>query len=413
LIVATHSGAGRTDVRHTSGGAEWEMLIDPTPRVLTDRFFVGTAVPVAEIAAESSRLIAEAAAIALVVVLLAVAGVLAGALALSLSMRRVAARTARIRDLDFSAGEPVRSRIREIILLSDAVERMREALEVFGRYVAKDLVRQIMRSPAVAGVGGQRREVTVMFTDIEGFSRISEGIAPELLTGRLSRYFDALAGPISAHRGTIDKYIGDSVMAFWNAPEPDDQHVEHACRAALQAAAASRHLAQKWSNRGRPTFRTRFGVHAGPAVIGNVGARDRINYTLVGAVANQASRLEGLNKVYGTEILASGTVVERTAARFVWRPIDRVIPAGTSEAIDLCELLGEANDAVDQPFLDLWNEARGAYAAGEFAKAVGGFEAASELRSDDGPCRVMLQRCRALLQSPPSDWTGTWHFEVK
>ena len=115
---------------------------------------------------------------------------------------------------------------------------MREGLEVFGRYVSKDLVQQIMRSPETAGVGGKRREITVMFTDIEGFSRLSETMEPELLTSRLSRYFEALGSAISANRGMIDKYIGDSIMAFWNAPEPDPDHVVNACRAALQAAAA-------------------------------------------------------------------------------------------------------------------------------------------------------------------------------
>jgi adenylate cyclase len=138
----------------------------------------------------------------------------------------------------------------------------------------------------------------------------------------------------------IDKYIGDSIMAFWNAPEPDEDHIANACRAALQAAAAGRRLSEKWRGLGRPGFRTRFGLHTGPAVVGNVGARERINYTLVGAVANQASRLEGMNKVYGTEVLASGEVANATADRFVWRHIDRTMAVGTTEIHDIHEPLG-------------------------------------------------------------------------
>ena len=414
LLDATHRGAGRLDIKHTAGGRDWEMLIDPVPALLRGRFFIGAAAPVAEITIQSGLLIREAVTIALVVVLFAVAAVLFAALALSKGIKRVAARTSGIRDLDFTAGEPVRSRIREIMLLSDTMERVRDGLEIFGRYVAKDLVRQIMRSPSAAGVGGQRREMTVMFSDIEGFSRISESIAPEVLTGRLSRYFDALAVPIAASKGTIDKFIGDSIMAFWNAPELDERHVEHACRAALRAAAASRHLAEKWSARGRPVFRTRFGLHTGLAVIGNVGARDRINYTLVGSLANQASRLEGLNKIYGTEILATGIVAETTAAILVWRHIDRVVPAGTSEALDLFELLGDVADARDTAFLELWNDARRAYVVGDFAGAIAKFEVAARQRPGDGPCRIMLDRCRSLLpDGPPSDWTGVWHFDTK
>lgn len=414
LVTAAGRGAGRLDLTHRQDGSDWEVLIDPMPPIVSERFFIASAAPVAEIAVQSARLLREATLVAAVVVLLAVGGVLVAALLLSAGIRRVAQRTGRIRHLDFSSGPPVQSRIREIMLLSDSVERMRAGLEVFGRYVAKDLVRQILRSPDAAGVGGVRREVTIMFTDIEGFSRISEDIEPEVLTGRLSRYFDALGGPIAARRGTIDKFIGDSIMAFWNAPELDERHVEHACRAALEAAAASRRLAEKWGGRGRPAFRTRFGLHTGPAVIGNVGARDRINYTVVGAATNQASRLEGLNKVYGTQILASGAVAAQTADRFVWRHLDTVVPAGTSETVELHELLGEVGDGRDDgAFLARWSAARAAYAAGDFAGAAAAFDQAAALRPDDGPCAVLGERCRRLLQAPPADWTGVWQYDVK
>ena len=297
-----------------------------------------------------------AALAAAVAVGLAAGGALLAALLLSRSLARIAGKTERIRDLDFSDRVPVESRITEIARLSASVERMREGLEVFGRYVSKNLVHQIMRSPESAGVGGIRREITVMFTDIEGFSLLSETMEPELLTNRLSRYFDALGTAIEANRGMIDKYIGDSIMAFWNAPEPDPDHIANACRAALQAATAGNRLSEKWLSRGRPVFRTRFGLHTGPAVVGNVGARERINYTLVGAVANQASRLEGLNKAYGTEILASGEIAGATADRFVWRHIDRVVAAGTTEQHEIHEPLGEIDSAPQHAeLLAQWN----------------------------------------------------------
>ena len=414
LVAAAGRTERRIDIIRSAAGKDWEILVDPMPPVFAEKFWVGVAVPVTEVAAESRLLILESAAIALAVVLVAIGVAFMASVLLSRAMGRLAARTELIRNLDFSDPQPVKSRIREILQLSRSIERMRDGLEVFGRYVAKDLVRQIMRSPAAAGVGGQRREVTVMFSDIEGFSRISEDIAPELLTSRLSRYFDALAIPIAAHKGTIDKFIGDSIMAFWNAPELDEHHVEHACRSALLAAAASRGLVAKWHGRGRPVFRTRFGLHAGPAVIGNVGARDRINYTLVGAVANQASRLEGLNKFYRTEILASGAVAARTRSMFVWRQIDSVVPAGTSETVEVFELVAEACDDATTDFLVAWNAARAAYLQCAFAAALSLFEAAARHRPDDGPCGVMIGRCRQLLQAPPpAGWTGIWHFDAK
>jgi adenylate cyclase len=212
-------------------------------------------------------------------------------------------------------------------------------------------------------------------------------------------------------------------MAYWNAPETDDEHVFHACRAALQAAAASRALAVRWEGRGRPVFRTRIGLHTGPAVVGNVGTRERMNYTLVGPVANQASRLEGLNKVYGTDVLASGDVMRAVAGRFLWRGIDRVVAAGTTETHDLYEPLAARDDpaavAEFAGFLEHWDAARADYMAGRFADALAGFQAAAALRPDassqpDGPCRVFIARCTDLQRTgTPADWDGIWRHNRK
>lgn len=413
--AATEAGGQPLQRDVELAGRPYKLIVHPIPPIYGRGFAVAAAVPIAELTVTSSALIERAAWVGGIAVGLAILAVLLVSFVLSRSMSRLAAKTQRIRDLDFSDQVPVTSRITEVLRLSEAVERMREGLEVFGHYVSKNLVRQIMRSPASAGVGGERRDVTVMFTDIEGFSRLSEDIAPELLTSRLSRYFEALGAAITANRGMIDKYIGDSVMAFWNAPEPDPDHVFHACRAALQAAEASRNLAAKWRKRGRPGFRTRFGLHAGPAVVGNVGARERINYTLVGAVANQASRLEGLNKIYGTDILASGEVAGRTAERIVWRPIDRIVAAGMTEAMEIFEPLCEAAMAAEQaPFMERWLAGREAYLEGRFDEAVERFKAAAALRRGDGPCRVLIARCTEFASSGlPAGWDGAWHFDVK
>jgi adenylate cyclase len=396
-------------------GRGYKLFVHSLPAVLGRPLTIAAAVPIEELSADSRVLLDRAAILAAVAVSLAIFAVLVTALLVSRSTARLAAKTERIRHLDFSDTAPVTSRISEIKRLSDAIERMREGLEVFGRYVSKDLVTQIMRSPNATGLGGTRRDLTVMFTDIEGFSRISESIEPELLTSRLSRYFEALGAAISGNRGMIDKYIGDSVMAFWNAPEPDPDHVSNAVRAALQAAEASRRLADKWRQRGRPTFRTRIGLHTGPALVGNVGARERINYTLVGAVANQASRLEGLNKIYGTDILASGEVARPTVARFVWRYIDRVVAAGTTEALEIYEPMGEIVAAGEHAaFLDLWRQGHEAYEHGRFEEALAGFKAAQAARPDDAPCRVFIERCHHLARHGlPEGWDGAWHFDRK
>ena len=405
----------KIDRQVEAGGHAYRLIAHRMPVLLGQRFVIAAAVPVHELTAESQVLLQRAAIAAALAVALAVIGALAASLILSRSIARITLKTERIRQLDFSDLQPVQSRITEIARLSDAVENMRSGLEIFGRYVSKTLVQQIMRSPASSGVGGTRREVTVMFTDIEGFSLLTETMEPELLTSRLSRYFEALGSAITANRGTIDKYIGDSIMAFWNAPETDPEHIANACRGALQAAAAGHALSEKWRERGRPGFRTRFGLHTGPAVVGNVGAHERINYTLVGQVANQASRLEGMNKVYGTEILASGEVAGPTSKLFVWRHIDRVVAVGTTEAHDVFEPLGEsASRAEHADFLAAWAKAREAYDAGRFDEALTGFRAASAMREKDPPCRVFVGRCeRFLREGVPDAWNGTWYMDRK
>lgn len=405
----------RIDRRVMVGEHAYRIIVNRMQPQLGQRFVVAAAVPVRELTAASRVLLQRAAIAAAVAVGLAILAALIASLLVSRSIAHLAAKTERIRRLDFSDRQPVQSRISEIVRLSEAVERMREGLEIFGRYVSKDLVHQIMRSPEASGIGGTRREITVMFTDIEGFSLLSETMEPELLTSRLSRYFETLGSAISANRGMIDKYIGDSIMAFWNAPELDPDHIANACRSALQAAAAGRELSEKWRERGRPGFRTRFGLHTGPAVVGNVGAKERINYTLVGQVANQASRLEGMNKVYGTEVLASGEVAGPTSELFVWRHIDRVVAVGTTEPHDVYEPLGEASARpLHEAFLATWEAGRTAYVAGRFDEAIEAFRAAAAMREEDAPCRVFIARCETFLRSgAPPGWDGTWHMEQK
>jgi adenylate cyclase len=416
LAVVEGGATGQRLVREIEAdGRGYRIFVHPLPAALGRPLTIAAAVPIEELAAASRVLLNRAAILAAAAVGLAILAVLVTSLLVSRSIAQLAAKTERIRYLDFSDTAPVKSRVTEILRLSDAIERMREGLELFGRYVSKDLVTQIMRSPTATGLGGTRRDLTVMFTDIEGFSRISESIEPELLTSRLSRYFEALGAAISGNRGMIDKYIGDGVMAFWNAPELDPDHVSNAVRAALQAAEASRRLADKWRALGRPTFRTRIGLHTGPALVGNVGARNRINYTLVGAVANQASRLEGLNKIYGTDILASGEVARPTVARFVWRYIDRVVAAGTTEALEIYEPLGEIGAAGEHAaFLALWRTAHDAYDKGRFEEALAGFKAAQAARPDDPACRTFVGRCHQMARDGlPAGWDGAWHFDKK
>lgn len=265
----------------------------------------------------------------------------------------------------------------------------------------KDLVAQNMR-PA-AGTDSSRQPLTVMSTDVEDLPYSGDVGEPGF--SELSCYLEHLNAAVSANRGMVDSRIGNSVMALWNAAQPNPDHVANACKAALQVAAASRALT---------SFRTRIGVHTGTAVAGDVGARDRVDNTPVSAVANQATRLRRLNKVYGTEILVSSGVAQATERHFVWRDVDWVVPADATEVLEIHEPLGLRLDDRHESFLMRWKQGQEAYRDQRFVEAVLHFEVALELRPNDGPCQTLLGRCEKLTTNGVAQsWDGAWRFDKK
>ena len=184
-----------------------------------------------------------------------------------------------------------------------------------------------------------RQEATILFTDVTNFTRIAEAADPDDLMHQTSRHFAALTQAFLAEGGTVDKFIGDSVMVFWNAPHAQSDHVERACRAALSAKAASDALNAQFETEGLPPFTVRLGIHSGEAVVGNVGSAERMNYTALGNSVNLAARLEGLNKEYGTTILVSEAVRERAEYCFRFKAIASVIAKGMTTETRVYELV--------------------------------------------------------------------------
>ena len=218
----------------------------------------------------------------------------------------------------------------EVHDLADAFERARHALRIFGTYVPRQLVDRLMRNPRQAQLTGERRRLGLMFTDIVGYSAIAERLPPEDLMTRTSAYFERIGQVIAAHNGIIDKFIGDAVMAMWNAPDLDPDYARDCCRAALALAATVREFNAAAARDGAPAFRTRIGIHAGDCVVGNVGSSDRVSYTAMGAEVNLASRVEGLNTLYGTTILATRALADEARGPFPV-PLDRPRRAGRHE----------------------------------------------------------------------------------
>lgn len=230
---------------------------------------------------------------------------------MSNSLRAITEQAARLPAMLAPPAKPAESFIREINTLGLIMHQAQRAVFSFSRLAPKEIVRGVLDNSISSELGGARQEITVFFTDVWGFTSLSETADPDVLMRQTSRYFTALTEVILAEGGTIDKFIGDAVMAFWNAPKLQPDHCERACRAALLARKANEAINREFESEGLPLFRTRFGIHVGDAVVGNLGSSERMNYTALGTVVNLAARLEGLNKDYGTEILISEAVYTR------------------------------------------------------------------------------------------------------
>jgi adenylate cyclase len=262
-------------------------------------------------------------------------------------MKALALETDRIQKFQTDGpAREVRSMIREIDDLGQSVATMRTVVRTFASFIPKRLVQQLLATGDAMRLGGSRREVTILFTDIAGFTNITEKADPEQVMIRTSRYLAVLSAVIMEHGGTVDKFVGDAIMAIWNAPADDADHVAHACAAVLACREANRRLNAEFENEGWPAYRTRFGLHTGEAVVGTIGSADRMAYTVLGATVNLAARLEPLNKEYGTEILVSEAVRQRVADRFAFRMIDAIQPKGFEATVRVYELCGEVQERV-------------------------------------------------------------------
>jgi adenylate cyclase len=258
---------------------------------------------------------------------------------MSTSLKRITAQASRLQTLAAPRDAPVASNIAEINELGRTMAVAQRSIWSFARFVPKDIVRGIVDGSISTELGGMRREVTILFTDVTNFTGIAEAADPDSLMRQTSRHFAALTEAFLAQGGTVDKFIGDSVMVFWNAPHLQPDHVERACRAALSAKAAGDALNAQFEAEGLPSFVARIGIHFGDAVVGNVGSTERMNYTVLGNSVNLAARLEGLNKAYGTTILVSEAVHNRVAHRFRFNPIASVTAKGMTTETRVYELI--------------------------------------------------------------------------
>jgi adenylate cyclase len=277
--------------------------------------------------------------------------------------------------------------------------------------VPKDLVRSLLADGQEATLGGERRRLSLHFSDIANFTAISEGLSPEDLVEAMKEYFELMTSAISDEGGTVDKFMGDGIMALYNAPSALPDHAIRACQSALNA---QHRLSQSAGQ--RVEFRARIGLGIGDVVVGNMGTQERFAYTALGDAVNLASRLEGLNKVYGTSIMASEELRDETGNVFEWRRLDRVAVKGRQQGTVVYELLGrsgevaasrlQARDAYEQGLACLW--------AGSVEAASQHFQAAAALRPGDLAADTLLERAaRYTLAPPEAGWSGTEVMQQK
>jgi adenylate cyclase len=396
-------------------GEGWWAAVVPYPLPGSGGLRVAVVIPASDLVGEITEL--------RIGLLISTVVALTAALLFSLFLTRsysrplesLAAQSRRIRELDFTAGDDVEANVREVRELADAQAQSLSAVESFSRYVPVDVVRDLVAEGDVARIGGRDAELTLLFSDIADFTRISEGLEPQALADHMAAYFDELINIIQANGGTVDKLVGDAIVAFWGAPRPNADHASAAVAATLTCRERLAELNAAWSGEGKPALATRFGLATGPVVVGNFGGHDRLAYTVLGDKVNLASRLEGLNKVYGSVAMAARSTVEAAGEVFAWRRLDRVAVKGHTKPTWVHELLGE-RETLDLGVLDRarrYEAAWDRYAAREFATALADLDALLAEAPDTATQRLRA-RCAALAGRDPGEgWEAVFRPDTK
>ncbi|MCX8085540.1 MAG: adenylate/guanylate cyclase domain-containing protein [Rhodocyclaceae bacterium] len=291
----------------------------------------------------------------------------------------------------------------------------RQFAELFGQYVPPELVEEMAKNPAGYSMAGKRAELTVLFSDVRGFTTISEGLPPEELAALMNEYLGAMTAVIRRHRGTLDKYIGDAIMAFWGAPVADPEHARHAVQTALEMHAALVDLNRDLQAKGWPALKIGVGINTGPMTVGDMGSPVRKAYTVMGDAVNLGSRLEGITKQYGVGIILGEGTREKLGQDFVLRELDRVRVKGKAEPVGIYEPLGRAGevDAATLARLERWHEALAAYRAQDWPRAEA-LLAALQHEAPHALYDLYLRRISHYRAEPPGpDWDGVTTFETK
>jgi adenylate cyclase len=340
---------------------------------------------------------------------------------ISYPIERLASQMLKIRTLDIEEEPALESSLQELSQMEEALHSMKEGLNSFSKFVPKTLVQRLILSGQEAKLGGERKRLTFLFSDIENFTTISERLSSDELIKHLSEYLSELSTIIIRQHGTIDKYIGDSIMAFWGAPERDEQQAFHACQAVWLCNQRLQELNAEWSKQGKPILTTRFGLHHGEAVVGNVGSADRLNYTVIGDNVNLASRLEGINKIYGSHVIVSEAVYEKVKDKFLFRIIDIVAVKGKQKGVKIYQMVGKYHDNLAESVTpqDIsvsmkTQVALEAYLKQKWDESERLYQELLTENPEDKIATLYLNRIEEFKKNPPDpSWEGVTHLTTK
>lgn len=295
-------------------------------------------------------------------------------------------------------------------------EKKRRIRRTFGQFLSPAVVADLEQHPEKLELGGEEREMTALFSDLANFSTFSEKLTPTRLVDFLNEYLSAMSNIIIAHNGTIDKFEGDAIICFWGAPSHQANHAELACVAACEMNEKLDELQPDWTARGLPQLNARIGINSGNMIVGNMGSRQRMDYTMMGDAVNLASRIEGVNKIYGSDILITRDTMNRLGSAFTFREIDTVRVLGRSAATTVFELLG-ATETVSGSLtlsIKLYEQGLTLYKQKDYQAAADVFSECLKINSADRPANTLKHRCMEYAkQSPDSDWDGVMNLDSK
>lgn len=332
---------------------------------------------------------------------------------ITLPVERISSQMEQVARFDLDVENPKPTRLRELQKMQQTMDSMKSALNSFEKFVPSRVVRKLVSEQKVAEPGMEPATGCVFFSDVKNFTTIAESLDPALLMELGGEYLEEMTRIVQEKNGVLDKYIGDALMAFWIAELDGTRITSMACQAALASQKKLAQLRVSWEKRNLPALEARIGLHTGPVLVGNIGSSRRLNYTVLGDTVNLASRLEGLNRVYGTQIIVSEPIAKIVAGEYHCRPLDQVAVKGKRQGGKIFELVAHVDEVTDAE-RELSNSQGAAleyFYSGQFSEARLAFESLLSMYPEDHSLNVLHKRSILFENDPPPDWHGVTQMD--